>query len=200
MFLFLKAVIQPAVVHLTSWNILLHHLTRRSNVLWTYLKGCQHCFLCERGSFQGVQCFRKSIPKNQAFDFKTRRSLLFHRMGQLCQEIFAFGPPCQPYSVLNEKRSAKKGINYNPFDCEDANPFIEGSRHIRILIVFLDGRGGISCINHWLALKLCNYDDDYDYDYWYGFILGIFMLLWLWILKGQSEHYVIFAICLFVDN
>lgn len=49
-----------------------------------------------------------------------------------CQDIFAFGPPCCPFSVLNCKRTK----SYNPFLEEAAEPFLCGSRHIRRMAWF----------------------------------------------------------------
>ena len=43
------------------------------------------------------------------------------------EDIFYFGPPCRPYSQLNQKR--KWGDN--PFLSDDGRAFILGARHIR---------------------------------------------------------------------
>lgn len=45
------------------------------------------------------------------------------------EDIFAFGSPCCPFSILNCKRAP----NWNPFLEEDAQPFLSGARHIRDL-------------------------------------------------------------------
>lgn len=48
----------------------------------------------------------------------------------LFQDIFAFGPPCCPFSILNQRRLS---ADYNPFLEPDAEPFIAGCRHVRTL-------------------------------------------------------------------
>lgn len=48
------------------------------------------------------------------------------------KELYLWGPPCRPYSILNHKRILEK--NFNPFLTKDAEPFLNGARHVRNLI------------------------------------------------------------------
>ena len=45
-------------------------------------------------------------------------------------DIFVFGPPCRPYTVLS---SCRKDADYNPLQAKDSQPFVKGSRWIRVL-------------------------------------------------------------------
>ena len=47
-----------------------------------------------------------------------------------CQDIYLAGPPCQPYSRLNNK---KRQRNFNPFMTDEGKVFVETARQIRHL-------------------------------------------------------------------
>ena len=47
------------------------------------------------------------------------------------QDLMLWGPPCTPYSRLSTKRKQR---NYNPFLEEDAQPFMDGSKYIRVSV------------------------------------------------------------------
>ena len=46
------------------------------------------------------------------------------------QDFFVWGPPCKPYSRLNNQR---KDIGFNPLTAPNAMPFVLGARHIRTM-------------------------------------------------------------------
>lgn len=71
-------------------------------------------------------------PSLKAFNmFFSCRLHLFdkHLIPALVQDLFCFGPPCCPYSVLNNKKHQE--YEYNPFEEAGAQPFIHGCRHVR---------------------------------------------------------------------
>lgn len=69
----------------------------------------------------------------QCKQVETRRESLLR---PLLQDVFVWGPPCQPYSKLNSQRSDP---TFCPLDTKEAQPFVLGSRHIRYSAMFQSG-------------------------------------------------------------